>query len=265
MTAALDFDHVALAAPEAQPLVDVLVGELGATALFGKEPEGFRWVLLRVGDGEAGMNVELLEPAGSESSFLRRFLERHGPGAHHLTFKTDDLDALLARVREAGYEPVDASLDDPAWREAFLRPRDAHGTLVQLASSTLERPPMAELLQRAHEQGAASLVELARGGGESRVWWHERIPGAPTVRLERVVLRTPSLEDAARLYCDILRGEVVERAERSLELSWPGGGRLRLERSDGAEAGIARLEGRGAEPAEVTLATVPLRIMGRLG
>ena len=152
-------------------------------------------------------------------------------------------------------------LDDPTWREAFLRPRDAHGTIVQLASSTIERPLMGELLRQAREQGAGSLRELARGAGESRVWWDERPPreGAP-VRLERVVLQTASLDDAARLYRDTLGGEAIEQGEGSLELRWPGGGRLRLERSDGAPAGIARLEARGTEELELVLATVPLRV-----
>lgn len=34
-----------------------------------------------------------------------------------------------------GYELVDVSLDDPHWKEAFLRPSGAHGTLIQLAQS----------------------------------------------------------------------------------------------------------------------------------
>jgi catechol 2,3-dioxygenase-like lactoylglutathione lyase family enzyme len=246
----IDFDHVALAAPDVQPIVDLLVGELGGTALFGKEPPDFRWVLVRVGDGEAGMNLELLESTGDESSFLRRFLERRGPGPHHLTFKTDDLEKLIARVREAGYELVDVSLDDPEWREAFLRPRDAHGTIVQLASSTLERPPMAEMLR----EPAARLTQYARGAGPSRVWWREPPRGGETVRLERVVLRTPALEDALRLYRDLLGGEPVGEDE----LRWPGG-RLRLERGD--DAGIVALEAGGPERDDLSLAGLPLRIV----
>jgi catechol 2,3-dioxygenase-like lactoylglutathione lyase family enzyme len=247
----IDLDHVALAAPDVQPIVDLLVGELGGTALFGKEPPDFRWVLVRVGDGEAGMNLELLEPTGDESSFLQRFLARRGPGPHHLTFKTDDLERLIGRVREGGRELVDVSLDDPEWREAFLRPRDAHGTIVQLASSTLERPPMAELLALPPE----ALTRYARGAGPSRVWWREPPRGGETLRLECVVLRTPALDDALRLYRDLLGGELVGESE----LHWPGG-RLRLERGD--DAGIVALEVRGPARADLSLAGLPLRIVG---
>ena len=35
-----------------------------------------------------------------------------------------------------GYELVDVDLDDPDWKEAFLRPSKAHGTLIQIAQSS---------------------------------------------------------------------------------------------------------------------------------
>ena len=37
--------------------------------------------------------------------------------------------------RSSGFELVDVNLDDPNWKEAFLRPSKAHGTLVQVAQS----------------------------------------------------------------------------------------------------------------------------------
>jgi catechol 2,3-dioxygenase-like lactoylglutathione lyase family enzyme len=78
-----------------------------------------------------GGKVELLEPLGD--GFLSRFLDRHGEGMHHMTFKTDDIAAAIAHVEGLGYELVDKSLDHPNWKEAFLRPSGAHGSLIQLA------------------------------------------------------------------------------------------------------------------------------------
>ncbi len=52
-----------------------------------------------------------------------------------MTFKTDDIQAAIAQVEREGYELVDVRLDDPQWKEAFLRPSGAHGTLVQIAQS----------------------------------------------------------------------------------------------------------------------------------
>jgi len=75
--------------------------------------------------------VELLEPLGE--GFLSRFLAKRGEGLHHMTFKTEDIRAAITHVEGLGYELVDVSLDDPDWKEAFMRPSRSHGTLIQLA------------------------------------------------------------------------------------------------------------------------------------
>jgi methylmalonyl-CoA/ethylmalonyl-CoA epimerase len=78
--------------------------------------------------------VELLEPLSD--GFLSRFLEDRGEGLHHVTFKTDDIGAAIASIEAAGYELVDVNIDDEHWKEAFLRPSKAHGTLIQVAQSS---------------------------------------------------------------------------------------------------------------------------------
>ena len=50
-----------------------------------------------------------------------------------MTFKTDDIEGAIEQVTSQGYEVVDVALDDPDWKEAFLRPSGAHWTLIQLA------------------------------------------------------------------------------------------------------------------------------------
>ena len=93
----------------------------------------------------AGGKVELLEPLGD--GFLTRFLERRGEGLHHVTFKTDDIEAAIAHVEGLGYEVVDVNLEDPRWQEAFLRPSKAHGTLIQIAQSSESDEDMRERMQ----------------------------------------------------------------------------------------------------------------------
>lgn len=51
--------------------------------------------------------------------------------------KTDDIREAIAELERAGYELVDVRIDNPRWREAFLRPSKAHGTLVQIAQPAL--------------------------------------------------------------------------------------------------------------------------------
>ena len=69
--------------------------------------------------------------------FLSRFLERYGEGLHHITFKTDDIREAIDDLEGRGWELVDVAVDDPNWKEAFLRPSMAHGTLIQIAQSAL--------------------------------------------------------------------------------------------------------------------------------
>jgi methylmalonyl-CoA/ethylmalonyl-CoA epimerase len=86
-------------------------------------------VLLEVGDG----HVELLEPLSPDSA-VGRFLERNGPGLHHVAYRTDDIDSALERVRRTGLRLID---EEPrrgirGSRVAFLHPRSTGGVLTEL-------------------------------------------------------------------------------------------------------------------------------------
>jgi methylmalonyl-CoA/ethylmalonyl-CoA epimerase len=137
--ASLELDHVAVAVRSIKSALPLFRDALGGEYLGGGDQDGgWRWAQFRY---SGGGTVELLEPLAE--GFLSRFLERYGEGLHHVTFKTDDIQAAMTEVESRGYELVDVSLDNPEWREAFLRPSKAHGTLIQLAQSDApddERP-----------------------------------------------------------------------------------------------------------------------------
>ena len=82
--------------------------------------QGVEAVLLDVGD----CHVELLRPLGPETP-VGRFLERKGAGLHHVAYRVEDIDATLARLREAGIELIDAEARTGIRRSrvAFLHPR----------------------------------------------------------------------------------------------------------------------------------------------
>jgi catechol 2,3-dioxygenase-like lactoylglutathione lyase family enzyme len=228
----IDLDHVALAARDIGDALDTLVGDLGGLVIFGGNNLGFRAMQVRLGDVGEGLNVELLEPWGVEDDdFLERFVARHGAGPHHLTFKVTDLREQLAELEAVGVPPVNVDLSNPNWKEAFLHPRDAHGTVVQLAESH-GFPGRAELLELVRERGP---------DGHPR-WWPEPPPRADRAPvLRRTVLRSPSVPDAAALYAGVLGGRQVDAGEGWVELGWPGGGRIAIEHRPG-EPGVDRLE-----------------------
>jgi len=127
----LELDHTAVAVHSIKDAVRLYRDALGGEYLMGGDNDAWRWVQFKFPNGG---KVELLEPLGE--GFLSRFLEKHGEGLHHMTFKTDDIEAAIEHVQGLGYELVDVNLDDPHWKEAFLRPGGAHGTLVQIAWSS---------------------------------------------------------------------------------------------------------------------------------
>ena len=74
---------------------------------------------------------------------------------HHITFKTDDIREAIDELERRGYELVDINVDSPDWKEAFLRPSMAHGTLIQIAQSAL---PDEQAKEQLHPSNIAELL-----------------------------------------------------------------------------------------------------------
>ena len=93
------------------------------------EEQGVEAVLLDVGDG----HVELLRPLGPETA-VGKFLERKGPGLHHVAYAVDDIDATLAKLAAAGLELIDREprVGIRESRVAFLHPRSTGGVLTEI-------------------------------------------------------------------------------------------------------------------------------------
>ncbi len=99
------------------------------------ESQGVEAVLLEVGDG----HVELLRPLGEDTA-VGKFLARKGPGLHHVAYAVDDIDATLAKIKEAGLELIDteARVGIRDCRVAFLHPRSTGGVLTEIVEPASE-------------------------------------------------------------------------------------------------------------------------------
>ncbi|MDT8342546.1 MAG: methylmalonyl-CoA epimerase [Longimicrobiales bacterium] len=77
--------------------------------------------------------VELLEPLSPETT-VARFLERNGPGLHHIAYRTGDIRAELARLMAEGFQAIDPEPRPGARGHlvAFLHPRGTGKILVEL-------------------------------------------------------------------------------------------------------------------------------------
>jgi methylmalonyl-CoA/ethylmalonyl-CoA epimerase len=92
--------------------------------------EGVRVALIPVGE----THIELLEPSGPDSP-VAKFLEKRGPGLHHLCLASDDLAADDSALAAAGVERLRAgpTAGAGATRVQFVHPRSAGGVLVELS------------------------------------------------------------------------------------------------------------------------------------
>ena len=77
--------------------------------------------------------VELLEPPSADSP-IAKFLEKRGPGIHHIAVGVDDINAALNRLRNHGARLIDESPRPGAGGSlvAFVHPSTANGVLLEL-------------------------------------------------------------------------------------------------------------------------------------
>lgn len=126
-----DVDHVGIAVEDLEAAVEHY------RRAFGVEPDhrevvesqGVEEVLFRVGTSF----IQLLGALGPETP-VGRFLEKHGPGLHHVAYRVDDVAGALDHLRAEGVRLVDEA-PRPGSRDttiAFVHPSGMQGVLVEL-------------------------------------------------------------------------------------------------------------------------------------
>jgi methylmalonyl-CoA/ethylmalonyl-CoA epimerase len=240
---AIDLDHVAIAVEEWADAWPRLVGVAGGRWMSGGKGPGFSPCQLGFANG---MRVEVLQPHLVEvNDFLRRFLDRSGPGPHHFTFKVKDLAGALAEAEAAGYPPINVDMSDPHWKEAFLHPKGSCGVVVQLAQ------PIEGYWETPAPEGFPARTERS----------------APMASVVHVVHAVANLDDGLRLFSDLLggarTGEGADESARWIDLAWPGPGRIRLAAPSSDGSPLAEwLGGRAGRVHHIALSGVDLSGVG---
>jgi methylmalonyl-CoA/ethylmalonyl-CoA epimerase len=124
-------DHVGVAVADMDAALALYRDALGLELSHREvvEEQGVDAALVDVGDG----HVELLSPLGPETP-VGRYLERRGPGLHHVAYAVEDIDAELERLRDAGLRLIDEQprVGIRNSRVAFLHPGALGGVLTEL-------------------------------------------------------------------------------------------------------------------------------------
>ncbi len=106
----------------------------------------------------AGKNeIELVKPTTSDSG-VARYLERRGPGLHHICFEVDDIAACLNRLKSRGMQLINEqpTIGTGGKQIAFVHPKSTHGVLVELYQLT----PQESEIRLGRARGLADRVLL---------------------------------------------------------------------------------------------------------
>ena len=124
-------DHIGIATRQIDEALvlwrDVLGLEIDSTEEVPEQ--GVRVAMLPIGDS----HIELLEPL-SQDSPVGKFLEKRGPGIHHVAVRVTDIRASLAQLKEKGTRLIDETPRTGAGGclVAFVHPSSANGVLLEL-------------------------------------------------------------------------------------------------------------------------------------
>ena len=124
-------DHVGVAVDDLDAALELYQGTFGMPLAHRETvaEQGVEAVLLDVGD----THVELLSPLGPETP-VGKFLERKGPGLHHVAYRVEGIEDALKQLAAAGVELIDS---EPRTgirnsRVAFLHPKATGGVLTEI-------------------------------------------------------------------------------------------------------------------------------------
>lgn len=127
----MKIEHIGIATPQIEEALKFWRDALGLQVIETEvvAEQGVRVAMLPVGDPR----IELLEPWG-ESSPIAKFLEKRGPGIHHIAVRVDDIRAALTRLKSQGARLIDESprIGAGGCLVAFVHPSAAGGVLLEL-------------------------------------------------------------------------------------------------------------------------------------
>jgi len=123
--------HIGIAVSSLQDAVEAF------SLIFGDQPDAYdevadqkiKTAIFAAGDSR----VELLEATSADSP-IAKFLEKRGPGIHHMAVEVDDLVGELARLKKAGVRLIDETprVGAEGALIAFIHPKSTAGILIEL-------------------------------------------------------------------------------------------------------------------------------------
>ena len=128
-------NHIGIAVKSLDETIPFYRDQLGMEFMGVEEvtEQKVKVAMLQIGESK----IELLEPTADDSP-VAKFLEKNGPGVHHVAYETEDIEAAIADLQAKGARMIDTVPRNGAHgaRIAFIHPKSSNGVLTELCQPT---------------------------------------------------------------------------------------------------------------------------------
>jgi len=135
----MKIDHIGIATRGIDEASASWLSALGLSAIETEEvaDQKVRVAMLPLGESR----IELLEGTAPDSP-ISRFIEKRGPGIHHLAVNVDDIYSALAGLKEGGVRLIDTEprIGAGGCLVAFVHPSSMGGVLLELVQTRANIP-----------------------------------------------------------------------------------------------------------------------------
>ena len=128
----MKIDHIAIAVNDVEASAKVYQKALGIDEIEFEtvESEGVKVAIIPMENGR----IELMQPTKDDSP-IKKFLDKKGPGLHHMALETDNIDGEVERMEGCGVQFLGKVRPGSAGTKVtFIHPKSLEGVLAELCS-----------------------------------------------------------------------------------------------------------------------------------
>lgn len=128
----MKIDHIAIAVNDVEASAKVYQKALGIDEIEFEtvESEGVKVAIIQMENGR----IELIQPTKDDSP-IKKFLDKKGPGLHHIALETDNIEGEVERMEGCGVQFLGKVRPGSAGTKVtFIHPKSLEGVLAELCS-----------------------------------------------------------------------------------------------------------------------------------
>ncbi|MCE9653513.1 MAG: methylmalonyl-CoA epimerase [Nitrosarchaeum sp.] len=128
----MKIDHIAIAVNDVEESAKVYQEALGVDSVEFEtvESEGVKVAIIHLENGR----IELMQPT-NDASPIKKFLDKKGPGLHHMALETDNIEGEVSRMEGCGIQFLGKIRPGSAGTTVtFIHPKSLHGVLAEICS-----------------------------------------------------------------------------------------------------------------------------------